>query len=100
MNGENDPWAPIRQAEIDLRNQKHKLQSENKILEKRLAIVSSAAVDTDTPLDKTVKMLDRIMDGDMPSAQDAIDLRNMILCSENLRQPAKLKEQLLEDGKC
>lgn len=53
----------------------------------------------DTPIDKTLALLTRIQNGGQPPSKEEIqNLKRIIVNAENLRRPADLQQQLLEDG--
>ena len=53
-------------------------------------------IDIDTPTDKTLKLLDKIMRGDDVSAREAIELRDAIISAGgDLRQPVNFIQQVM-----
>ncbi|KAK9824027.1 hypothetical protein WJX72_007091 [[Myrmecia] bisecta] len=96
----------IKTTELNLQKEKIELQSDNErlqaelyaALEEKRRSESGKPLDTDTPLDKTLQMLDQMLVGVIPSAEDIEGLRSTLLLADNLRHPANLKEQLLSEG--
>lgn len=79
-------------------------KKENERLEAELEEVRSKTthhplIDIDTPADKTIKMLDKIVRGFEVSPKEAMELREAILTSGDLRQPVNLNEQLLKNSR-
>lgn len=60
--------------------------------------VHRPAIDIDTPADKTLKLLDKIMRGLEVSAREAIELRDAIVQAGDLRQPVNFNEQLMRNS--
>lgn len=60
--------------------------------------VHKPAIDIDTPADKTLKLLDKIMRGHEVSAREAIELRDAIIQAGDLRQPVNFNEQLMKNS--
>ncbi|GFH17336.1 phosphodiesterase [Haematococcus lacustris] len=60
--------------------------------------VHKPAIDIDTPADKTLKLLDKIMRGQEVSARAAMELRDAILQAGDLRQPVNFNEQMMKNS--
>ena len=54
-------------------------------------------IDTETPVDKTLDLVNDLMMGQMPSIHDTLELYNMITQARDLRAPVQLERQLMED---
>lgn len=54
------------------------------------------SIDIDTPADKTLKFLDKLIQGDEVSPREAFDLRDAILHAADLLQPVNFSEQLMK----
>ncbi|KAK9861815.1 hypothetical protein WJX84_012136 [Apatococcus fuscideae] len=64
---------------------------ESKLLPKKI-------VDTETPVDKAVSLLDAFLNGTLPCKDDIIRTRNLLLSAEDLRQPMNLNMQLMRSA--
>jgi hypothetical protein len=60
--------------------------------------VHKPAIDIDTPADKTLKLLDKLMRGHEVSAREALELRDAIIQAGDLRQPVNFNEQLMKNS--
>ncbi|GMH44924.1 hypothetical protein BSKO_12881 [Bryopsis sp. KO-2023] len=88
-----------KEAEEALKEQRNILQSKNFRLEKELEAKYEGvkSFDQASPLDITIKFLDRLMEGEVPPVQEMANLKTILLTCENLREPTQLKEQLLAE---
>ncbi|KAK9817422.1 hypothetical protein WJX74_010557 [Apatococcus lobatus] len=55
-------------------------------------------VDTETPVDKAVSLMDAFLEGTLPSRDEIICTRNLLLSAEDLRQPMNLSLQLMKSS--
>ena len=62
--------------------------------------VHKPAIDIDTPADKTLKLLERLMKDSNPSInpREVIELRDAIMAAGDLRQPVNFSEQLMKNS--
>uniref|UniRef100_A0A7S0RAQ3 Phosphodiesterase n=1 Tax=Chlamydomonas leiostraca TaxID=1034604 RepID=A0A7S0RAQ3_9CHLO len=90
--------SQVKALEEQFKKQNQRLEAQ---LEEALAQrdpVHKPAIDIDTPADKTLKLLDKIMRGHEVSAREAMDLRDAILHAGDLRQPVNFNEQLMKNS--
>jgi len=88
--------SQVKAMEEQIKKQNQRLEAQ---LEEALAQrdpVHRPAIDIDTPADKTLKLLDKIMRGHDVSAREAIELRDEIVQAGDLRQPMNFNEQLMK----
>ncbi|KAL0043699.1 hypothetical protein WJX82_003553 [Trebouxia sp. C0006] len=96
----------LEQASLAIQEEKERLEKEAQSLAQQLqAVLNDKFVpqrdfDADTPIDKTLKMMQTIIGGGVPTVQDALDLRFILSKSDtDLRQPVGLKQQLMADNR-
>ncbi|GIL91655.1 hypothetical protein Vretimale_9589 [Volvox reticuliferus] len=90
--------SQVKALEEQIKKQNQRLEAQ---LEEALAQrdpVHKPAIDIDTPADKTLKLLDKIMRGHEVSAREAIELRDAIIQAGDLRQPVNFNEQLMKNS--
>ncbi|GAX75245.1 hypothetical protein CEUSTIGMA_g2690.t1 [Chlamydomonas eustigma] len=88
----------VKSLEEQFRKQNQRLEEQ---LEEALAqrdMRHKSAIDIDTPADKTLKLLDKIMRGHEVAAKEAMELHDAIVRSGDLRQPVNFNEQVLEQS--
>ena len=88
----------VKSLEEQFRKQNQRLEAQ---LEEALAQrdpVHKSAIDIDTPADKTLKLLDKIMRGHEVTAREAIELHDSIVRAGDLRQPVNFNEQLMQQS--
>ncbi|DBA82086.1 TPA: hypothetical protein ACH3X1_016801 [Trebouxia sp. C0004] len=96
----------LEQATLAIQEEKQRLEKEAQSLAQQLqAVLNDKFVpqrdfDADTPIDKTLKMMQTIIGGGVPTVQDALDLHFILSKSDtDLRQPVGLEEQLMADNR-
>ncbi|DBA72363.1 TPA: putative 3',5'-cyclic phosphodiesterase pde-3 [Trebouxia sp. C0005] len=96
----------LEQATLAIQEDKQRLEKEAQSLAQQLQAVLNDKFapqrdfDADTPIDKTLKILQTIIGGGVPTVQDALDLHFILSKSDtDLRQPVGLEEQLMADNR-
>ncbi|KAF5830629.1 hypothetical protein DUNSADRAFT_14253 [Dunaliella salina] len=89
--------SQVKALEEQFKRQNRRLEAQ---LEEALAQrdIHKPAIDIDTPADKTLKLLDKIMRGHDVGAREAMELRDAILDAGDLRQPVNFNEQLMKNS--
>mmetsp|Transcript_25460 Transcript_25460/g.55342 ORF Transcript_25460/g.55342 Transcript_25460/m.55342 type:complete len:787 (-) Transcript_25460:1267-3627(-) len=90
--------SQVKALEEQFKRQNQRLEAQ---LEEALAQrdpIHKPAIDIDTPADKTLKLLDKIMRGHEVNAREAMELRDAILQAGDLRQPVNFNEQLMKNS--
>lgn len=88
--------SQVKALEDQFKRQNKRLEAQ---LEEVLAmrdLIHKPAIDIDTPADKTLKLLDKLMNGDSVDTKEALDLRDAILRAGDLRQPVNFNEQVMQ----
>ncbi len=88
----------VKSLEEEFRRQNRRLEEQLEEALTQRDLVHKSAIDIDTPADKTLKLLDKIMRGHEVTASEAMDLHDAIVRSGDLRQPVNFNEQVLEQA--
>ncbi|KAK9868898.1 hypothetical protein WJX84_009064 [Apatococcus fuscideae] len=81
-----------------------KLKAQQSMLQKRLQqalqmhLQPRTSVNTESPADKTLRLLDSLLQGNIPSIAQIVALQNDICCAGDLREPLNLREQLVHSS--
>ncbi|PNW81070.1 hypothetical protein CHLRE_07g342350v5 [Chlamydomonas reinhardtii] len=92
--------SQVKALEEQIKKQNERLEAQ---LEEALAQrdpVHKPAIDIDTPADKTLKLLDKIMRGKLTEVtpREAQEVRDAIIQAGDLRQPVNFNEQLMKNS--
>lgn len=89
----------LKRWKKDLEQQNEKLLQDKAALTEALVskYTPDVKIDTQTPVEQTVHLLSALLKGKMPSALEISDLCQVLLMTEDLRQPIQFQQQLRRD---